>query len=75
MERVQELGQDLQVATIVCKNGRRHLDSSRVMLIKGGLSVFSKTRKKKVMLVSGMRFTFSRLFSSYSRSFQYFSVL
>jgi hypothetical protein len=54
MACVPELRDELQLANIVCKNGRRHLDNARLAMTKGGFTIVSRTRKKKHLLVRGL---------------------
>ncbi|KAL9644878.1 hypothetical protein ABK040_005358 [Willaertia magna] len=47
MTNVQEIGTDLKLTSILCKNGRKRLKKAQDNLVKGGLLIVAKYRKKK----------------------------
>jgi hypothetical protein len=63
MQLVTELERDLQVATIIVKNGRRHL-SKAIFEISQDLVVAANVRKKQVLLLATCRIWF-RFWSEY----------
>ena len=51
MTNVQEVGADLNMTSMLCKNGRKRLKKAQENLVKGGLMIVAKYRKKKTLKV------------------------
>ncbi len=51
MTKVQEVGNDLTMTSIICKNGRKRLHQAQDNVVKNGLSVVAKYRKRKALIV------------------------
>lgn len=51
MTQIQEVGMDLTMTTSICKHGRKYLKKAQENIVTGGLTIVSKFRKRKAILV------------------------